>query len=72
MDWVLFSLMLLLKLGCCRVDLVLLSCSCYPGHEDCCYKLAAASNRCCFGETFVERCKVNNVVGGDADVEGQT
>ena len=65
-DLVLFSSMLL------SLDWVLLSCSCYPGHEDCCYKLAALSNRCCFGETFVGRCKVSNVEGGDADVEDLT
>ncbi len=51
------------------MDWVLLSYSCYPEHEDCCYQLAAASNRCCFGETFVERCKVDDDVGGDAGVE---
>jgi hypothetical protein len=54
------------------VDWILLSCSCYPGHEDCCHQQAAVCNRCCFGETFVERCKVNNVVGGEAGVEGLT
>ena len=70
-NWVLFSSMLL-KLECCRVDWVLLSCSCYSGHEDCCYKVAALSNRYCFGETFVERCKADDVVGGNAGVEGQT
>ena len=54
------------------MDWILLSCSCYPGHEDCCHQQAAVCNRCCFGETFVERCKVNNVVGGEAGVEGLT
>ncbi len=70
-NWVLF-LSMLLSSECCMVDWVLLSCSCYPEHEDCCHQQAAVSNRYCFGETFVERCKVDDDVGGDAGVEGQT